>query len=261
MAINIYTGSDIEKMRAAGQAAASVLEMIEPFIRPGISTEVIDQHCHDFITQELAATPAALHYRGFPKSICTSVNHQVCHGIPGPKTLKAGDIINLDTAIIKDGYFGDTSKMFIVGKASILAKRLIQVTQECMYRAIKVLKPGMKLVDIGQIIETHANKHKYTVVQEYCGHGVGKNFHEEPQVLHYAQPDNGIRLSAGMIFTIEPMINAGKRQIRLLPDDWTVVTKDRSLSAQWEHTVLITDDGYEVLTLRAEEQGWESTIE
>jgi methionyl aminopeptidase len=249
----IKTAADIEKMRIAGQLAGQTLNMIDNYIKVGITTEELDKICHDFIINVLKAIPAALGYRGFPKSVCTSVNHQVCHAIPGPKKLKDGDIINIDAAIIKDGYYGDTSKMYFVGKPSVLAKRLVEITQECMYMGIRLVKPGARLGDIGHVIQQHAEKNGFTVVREYCGHGLGKEFHEDPQVLHYGKPGTGMMLEAGMIFTIEPMINAGKREIKLLPDDWTVVTKDHSLSAQWEHTVLVTETGYEVLTKRPEE--------
>lgn len=254
MKIHIKTIDEIEKMRVAGRLAAEVLEMIEPYVQPGITTGEIDAICHDFIVNTQKAVPAALNYHGFPKSICTSVNHVVCHGIPGDKVLKSGDIVNLDVAVIKDDYFGDTSKMFFVGEASILAKRLVNVSQESLYLAIRMVKPGIRLGDLGSAIQKYAESHHFSVVREYCGHGIGKAFHEEPQVLHYGTPGTGVMLEPGMTFTIEPMINAGTKQIKLLPDGWTVVTKDRKPSAQWEHTILVTDDGYEVLTLRKEEQ-------
>ncbi len=249
----IKTAQDIEKMRIAGQLAWQTLNLMDQYMREGMTTEELDRICHDFIVNELKAIPAALNYRGFPKSVCVSVNHQVCHGIPGPKKLKDGDIVNVDAAIIKDGYYADTSKMYFVGKPSILAKRLVDVTQECMYMGIRAVKPGVKLGDIGSIIQKHAEKNGFSIVREYCGHGLGTQFHEEPQVLHYGKAGTGEALEAGMVFTIEPMINAGKREIKLLPDDWTVVTKDHSLSAQWEHTILVTPTGYEVLTKRPEE--------
>lgn len=248
MAVTIKTPDEIEKMRVAGQLAARVLKMIEPYVQPGVTTEELDRICHDYIVNELDAIPAPLNYRGFPKSICTSVNHVVCHGIPGDKVLKRGDIINIDATVIKDGYHGDTSRMYYVGEPSILAKRLTEVTHECMRIGIEMVKPGVRLGDIGHAIQTHAESHNYSVVREYCGHGIGKEFHEEPQVLHYGQPGTGMALQAGMTFTIEPMINAGRAPTRLLRDGWTVVTRDRSLSAQWEHTVLVTEDGVEVLT-------------
>ncbi len=255
MSINIKTAEEIEKMRVAGKLAAEVLTMIEDYVKPGITTDEINDICHEYMTQVQQATPASLNYMGFPKSLCTSVNHQVCHGIPGPKKLKKGDIVNIDVALIKDGFHGDNSKMYFIGEPSILAKRLVQITQECMYIGIKMVKPGARLGDIGAAIEQHANKHHFSVVREYCGHGLGREFHESPQVLHYGKPGTRETLEAGMTFTIEPMINAGKRQIKLLPDGWTVVTKDRSLSAQWEHSILVTPDGFEVLTLREEERG------
>jgi methionyl aminopeptidase len=251
--IPIKTKEDIIKMRIAGQLAAEVLEMIEPYVQEGITTEELDRICHDYIVNHQQAIPAPLNYHGFPKSICTSINHQVCHGIPSPRKLKNGDIINIDVTVLKDGYHGDTSKMFVIGKPSILAKRLICVTQECMYLGIKQVKPGIHLGDIGAVIQQHAEAQHFSVVREYCGHGIGKMFHEPPNVLHYGKPKTGDTLKSGMIFTIEPMINVGKREIKLLPDSWTAVTKDHSLSAQWEHTVLVTDDGFEVLTRRTEE--------
>ena len=250
----VKTGEEIGKMRVAGRLAAQVLEMIEPYIQPGVTTEALNEICHGYIVDQQKAIPAPLNYKGFPKSICTSVNHQVCHGIPNDKPLKDGDIINIDVTVIKDGFHGDTSKMFVVGKASILAARLIRVTQECLYRGIAEVKPGARLGHIGAVIQSHAEAHRFSVVQEYCGHGIGAEFHEDPQILHYGKKDSGLIIESGMIFTIEPMINAGKRAIKLLSDDWTVVTKDRSLSAQWEHTILVTDSGSEVLTRRAEER-------
>lgn len=251
--IIIKTPDEIEKMRIAGKLAAEVLEMIGPYVTEGIMTEELDQICHDFIVNQQKAIPAPLNYHGFPKSICTSINHQVCHGIPGPKKLKNGDIVNIDVTVLKNDYHGDTSKMFVIGKPSILAERLIRVTKECMYLGIEQVKPGATFGDIGHAIQQHAEKERFTVVREYCGHGIGKVFHEPPNVLHYGKPGTGERLKSGMIFTIEPMINAGKRDVKLLPDGWTVVTKDHSLSAQWEHTILVTDDGYEILTQRREE--------
>lgn len=252
--IVIKTAAEIEKMRIAGKLAAQVLEMIGPFIKSGVSTDEINNICHDYIVNVQKAIPAPLNYNGFPKSICTSVNHVVCHGIPGPKVLKDGDIINVDVTVLKDGYHGDTSKMFVVGnKPSILADRLIRITQECMYLGIQQVRPGMKFGDIGAIIQQHAEKNRFSVVREYCGHGIGAVFHEAPNVLHYGQAGTGEVLKPGMIFTIEPMINAGKKEVKLLPDAWTVVTKDHSLSAQWEHTVLVTETGFEVLTKRQEE--------
>lgn len=251
--VTIKTAEEIDKMRIAGQLAAQVLEMIGQHVKPGVTTEALDTLCHDFIVQEQKAIPACLNYKGFPKSICTSVNHQVCHGIPSDRVLKDGDIVNIDVTVIKDGYHGDTSKMYEVGSINRQAQRLIQVTRECMVQGIEQVKPGARLGDIGEVIQNHAQSNRYSVVREYCGHGIGKVFHEEPQVLHYGKAGTGLILEAGMIFTIEPMINAGKRHVKLLPDDWTVITKDRQLSAQWEHTILVTEDGYEVLTRREEE--------
>jgi methionyl aminopeptidase len=254
MAVIIKTADEIEKMRVAGRLAAEVLEMIGEHVRPGVSTDELDRICHDYIVSEQQAIPAPLNYRGFPKSICTSVNHQVCHGIPGNKILKDGDIVNIDITVIKDGFHGDTSKMFFVGKASILGRRLVDITQKAMWKGIELVRPGAHLGDIGHAIQQFVESHGYSVVQEYCGHGIGRGFHEDPQVLHYGSPGTGVQLQAGMTFTIEPMVNAGKRNVKLLPDGWTVVTKDRKPSAQWEHTLLVTADGYEVLTLRKEER-------
>ena len=253
MAITIKTVEEIEKMRIAGRLAAQVLEMIEPHVVPGATTDELDRICHDYIVDQQQAIPAPLNYHGFPKSICTSVNHQVCHGIPGGKKLKSGDIINIDITVIKDGFHGDTSKMFAVGNASVLAKRLIQTTQDAMWRGIDMVAPGVKLGDIGHAIQQLAEAAGFSIVREYCGHGIGRNFHEDPQIMHYGKPGSGMELRAGMCFTIEPMVNAGKAPIRLLPDQWTVVTKDRKLSAQWEHTLLVTESGHDVLTLRDEE--------
>ena len=252
----IKTPEEIEKMRVAGKLAAEVLEMIGPHVKKGVTTDELNTICHDYIVDKQQGIPAPLNYGQppFPKSICTSVNHVICHGIPADKKLKDGDIINIDVTVIKDGYHGDTSKMFIVGKPTILAERLIRVTQESLYMAIKMVKPGVRLGDIGHVIQQHAEKHNYSIVREYCGHGIGSNFHEEPQVVHYGRPNTGEELKAGMCFTIEPMVNAGKRYSKILPDQWTVVTKDRSLSAQWEHTLLVLEDGVEILTLREDEQ-------
>jgi len=249
----IKAQEEITKMRVAGKLAAQVLEMITPYVKAGITTNELNDRCHDYIVNELNAIPAPLHYKGFPKSICTSINHVICHGIPNEKKLKEGDIINIDVTVIKEGYHGDTSKMFAVGKASIQAARLMRVTRECLLLGIQQVKPGNYLGDIGATIQAHAHAHHFSVVQEYCGHGIGKEFHEDPQVLHYGKAGTGLKLEAGMTFTIEPMLNAGKRQSHLLPDKWTVVTKDHSLSAQWEHTILVTETGYEVLTQRTEE--------
>jgi methionyl aminopeptidase len=251
--ITIKTPAEIEKMRVAGRLAAEVLEMIGDYVKPGVTTEELNQICHDYIVNVQKAIPAPLNYMGFPKSICTAVNHQVCHGIPGTRKLKDGDIINIDITVIKDGYHGDTSKMFVAGKPSILADRLIKVTQECLYLGMQEVKAGAHFGDIGAAIQKYAESQRFTVVREYCGHGIGRIFHEAPNVLHYGQRGTGPVMQTGMIFTIEPMINAGKRDVKLLPDGWTVVTKDHSLSAQWEHTMVVTDTGFEVLTKRSEE--------
>jgi methionyl aminopeptidase len=253
MPITIKTPTEIDKMRISGHLAAEVLQMIESHVRPGVTTDKLDQICHDYIVNEQKAIPAPLNYRGFPKSICTSVNHVICHGIPGKKKLKEGDIVNIDITVIKDDYHGDTSRMFFVGNPSIRAKRLVQTTYECMKKGIEMVNPGVHLGDIGHAIQQHAENNNYSVVREYCGHGIGREFHEDPQVLHYGQKDTGLAIEEGMVFTIEPMINMGKRHVKLLPDGWTVVTKDRSLSAQWEHTILVTSEGHEVLTRRDDE--------
>lgn len=253
MSIHIKSPDEIEKMRIAGRLAADVLEMIAPHVQIGVTTEELDNICHDYIVNIQDAIPAPLNYRGFPKSICTSVNYQVCHGIPSDKKLKKGDIINIDITVIKDGYHGDTSKMFYLGEVSIKAKRVSEIAYTCMLKGIQQVKAGAHLGDIGEVIQTYAESNGCSVVREYCGHGIGKEFHEDPQVLHYGKAGTGVKLEAGMIFTIEPMINVGKRQVKLLSDNWTVVTKDHSLSAQWEHTILVTDSGYEVLTLRPDE--------
>ena len=238
-------------MRQVGALAAAQLEMIEPFIRPGVSTGELNRICHDYTITVQDAVPAPLNYRGFPKSICTSVNHVVCHGIPSDdKILKDGDIINVDVTLIKDGFHGDTSKTFIVGTPSVRAKRLVEVCQESLYRGIRAVKPGARLGDIGYAIQSFAEKQRFSVVREYCGHGIGRTFHDEPQVLHYGRPGTGIELTPGMTFTIEPMLNAGRAAVKLLPDQWTVVTKDHQLTAQWEHTIAVTETGYEILTLR-----------
>lgn len=247
-------------MRIAGRLAAEVLDMITPYVKPGVTTSELDRLCHDYIVNEQQAIPAPLNYHGFPKSICTSVNHQVCHGIPGDKKLKKGDIVNIDITVIKDGFHGDTSKMFILGKPNVAAKRLCEVAQHALYIGIDMVRPGIKLGDIGHAIQRYAESQHCSVVREYCGHGIGEAFHEPPQVLHYGKPDTGIALKEGMTFTIEPMINQGKRDVKLLPDKWTVVTKDHKLSAQWEHTLLVTSDGVEILTLRDEEKDWCSLV-
>jgi len=254
--IIIKTPEEIEKMRVAGRLAAQVLEMITPAVKAGVTTNELNRRCHDYIVNVQQAIPAPLNYRGFPKSICTSINHQVCHGIPSERVLKDGDILNIDVTVIKNGYHGDTSKMFCIGKTSILAQRLSRITLECLYLGIQAVKPGARLGDIGAVIQSRATSEGFSIVHEYCGHGIGRLFHEELQVLHYGHPGTGIQLVPGMIFTIEPMINAGKRFVKLMPDQWTVVTKDHSLSAQWEHTILVTETGHEVLTLREEEQGF-----
>lgn len=254
MPVTIKTPEEIEKMRVAGRRAAEVLEMIEEHVVPGASTAELDRICHDFITGVQQAVPAPLNYKGFPKSICTSVNHVVCHGIPSEKKkLKAGDIVNIDITVIVDGYHGDTSKMFMVGQVPSHAHRLCKVTQECLYKGIELVKPGARLGDIGAVIQAHAEHNHYTVVRDYCGHGIGKVFHEEPQVLHYGTANTGMELREGMTFTIEPMINAGKHHTKLKSDGWTVETRDGRLSAQWEHTLAVTADGVEVLTARSEE--------
>ncbi|BFM06173.1 type I methionyl aminopeptidase [Halioxenophilus aromaticivorans] len=252
--VHIKTPAELDKMRVAGRMAAEVLEMIGPHVKPGVSTGELDRICHDYIINEQKAIPAPLNYKGFPKSICTSVNHVICHGIPSDKKiLKDGDIINIDVTVIKDGFHGDTSKMFTVGKAAPHAERLIKITQECLYKGIDLVKPGTRLGDIGHVIQTYAEKNYYSVVREYCGHGIGIEFHEEPQVLHYGRPGTGFEIQEGMTFTIEPMINAGKAQTKLKKDGWTVETKDGRLSAQWEHTLAVTANGVEVLTARSEE--------
>ncbi len=250
MAITLKSPEEQQLMRAAGAAAAQVLVMIEPYVKAGTSTDEINRICHEYIVRDLDCIPAPLNYKGFPKSVCTSVNHVVCHGIPGAKVLKKGDAINIDVTVIKDGFHGDTSRMYYVGEPSILARRLSETARESMIEGIKLVKPGMRLGDIGHVIQKYCEARGFSVVREYCGHGIGRIFHEDPQVLHYGRPGTGIELEEGMTFTIEPMVNAGKADVKLLPDGWTVVTKDHSLSAQWEHTVLVTKTGFEVLTLR-----------
>jgi methionyl aminopeptidase len=256
MSVIVKTPEDIEKMRIAGRLAAEVLDYIGPLIKPGLTTEEVDRLCHEYMVQEQGSTPAPLNYappgyQPYPKSICTSVNHVVCHGIPGDKKLKSGDILNVDITVIKDGYHGDTSRMFYVGQPSIQARRLCEVTQESMWRGIEAVRAGATLGDIGYAVQSYAEQQGFSVVREFCGHGIGRKFHEDPQVLHYGRPGAGLRLQAGMIFTVEPMINAGKADIRQLADGWTIVTKDHSLSAQWEHTVLVTETGFEILTVSA----------
>ena len=255
MSIDIKTPEDLAKMRVAGSLAAEVLEMIGDFVKPGVSTGELDSICHKHIVEKQQAIPAPLNYNGFPKSICTSINHVICHGIPSDgKILKSGDIVNIDVTVIKDGFHGDTSKMFCVGDTPDHAKRLIRVTQECLYKAIDLVKPGATLGDIGHVIQQHGEANNYSIVREYCGHGIGRIFHEEPQVLHYGKPNTGVKLVEGMTFTIEPMLNAGTRYTKLSKKDgWTVTTKDRRLSAQWEHTLAVTADGCEVLTKRSDE--------
>jgi methionyl aminopeptidase len=256
MSVTIKSEEEFARMRVAGRMAAEVLEMITPHVVPGITTGELDRLCHEYIVDKLQAIPAPLNYNGFPRSICTSVNDVVCHGIPSEsKKLKSGDIINIDVTVIKDGYHGDTSIMVGVGETPQHAERLMRITQECLYRGLAEVRPGARLGDIGHVIQQHAEANYYSVVREYCGHGIGTVFHEDPQVLHYGEPDTGLELRPGMTFTIEPMINAGKRHTKLnARDGWTVTTRDGRLSAQWEHTVLVTSEGFEVLTLRTEER-------
>lgn len=253
MTVTLKTPAEIDKMRVAGQLAAEVLEMIDEYVKPGITTDELNRICHEYIVNVQKAIPAPLNYKGFPKSICTSLNHVVCHGIPNDKPLKSGDIMNIDVTVIKDGYHGDTSKMYMVGTVPEWAQRLVRITQECLYKGIGLVRPGARLGDIGEVIQQYAEKSGFSVVREYCGHGIGAVFHEEPQVLHYGKAGTGLELKEGMIFTIEPMINQGRAETRLLGDGWTAITKDRKLSAQWEHTVLVTADGYEILTLRQDD--------
>jgi len=250
----VKTREDIEGMRVAGRLAADVLDFIAPYVKPGVSTGYLDKLCHEFMVDVQGTVPAPLNYappghRPYPKSICTSVNHQVCHGVPGDKVLRQGDILNIDITVIKDGWHGDTSRMFYAGEPSVQARRLCDITYESMWKGIDVVRPGATLGDIGAAVQRHAESHGFSVVREFCGHGIGKRFHEEPQVLHYGRPGQGMKLTPGMTFTVEPMINAGKRDIRQLADGWTIVTADHSLSAQWEHTILVTEDAYEVLTV------------
>jgi methionyl aminopeptidase len=254
MSIKLRSADDIAKMRVAGRLAADVLELIGQHVVPGVSTEELDKICHDHIVDVQKAIPACLGYRGFPKSVCTSVNQVVCHGIPSAKKiLKNGDIINIDVTVIKEGWYGDTSKMYVVGDVAPHAQRLIDISQECLYKAIDMVKPGVRLGDIGHVIQTHAEANYYSVVRDYCGHGIGMEFHEEPQVLHYGKPDTGLVLEEGMTFTIEPMVNAGKYSTKMKSDGWTVETRDGRLSSQWEHTLVVTSTGVEVLTARNEE--------
>jgi methionyl aminopeptidase len=254
--IQLKTPEEVEGMRTAGRLAAEVLDFIASHVKAGVTTGYLDQLCHDYMVQQQGTVPAPLNYappghRPYPKSICTSVNHQVCHGVPGDKVLRAGDIVNIDITVIKDGWHGDTSRMFYVGEPTVQAKRLCESTYECMWKGIALVRPGLALGDIGAAIQRHAESRGFSVVREFCGHGIGRRFHEEPQILHYGRPGQGLKLQPGMTFTIEPMINAGKRDIRQLNDGWTIVTADHSLSAQWEHTVLVTATGYEVLTVSA----------
>jgi len=251
MHVTIKSPEEQEKMRVAGRLAAEVLDMIGAYVVPGVTTEELDRICHEYIVSVQRTTPANLNYRGFPKTICTSVNHVVCHGIPNDKRLKAGDIVNIDVTVIKDGFHGDTSRMYFVGKPSVQAQRLTEACHEAMWRGIRSVRPGARLGDVGYAIQSFVEELSYSVVREYCGHGIGRIYHEDPQVLHYGEPGTGLELKTGMTFTVEPMVNAGKRHVRLLPDGWTVVTKDHSLSAQWEHTVLVTESGVDVLTLGA----------
>ncbi len=259
--ITIKTPEEQDKMRVAGRLAAQVLDLIGPHVQPGIATEELDRLCHEYIVNEIGGIPAPLHDRGsagtvpYPKSICTSVNHVVCHGIPSDRTLRNGDIVNIDVTVIKDGYHGDTSRMFMVGAPSIMAERLTKVCFDAMWRGIRAMRPGGRLGDIGHTIQSYVEEQRFSVVREYCGHGIGRVFHEDPQVLHYGRPGTGVELVPGMTITVEPMVNAGKRDVKLLSDGWTVVTKDHSLSAQWEHTVLVTDTGFEVLTLSPADRG------
>jgi len=254
--IQVKAAADVESMRVAGRLASEVLDFITPHVKPGVSTGQLDKLCHDYMTNVQGTIPAPLNYappghRPYPKAICTSVNHQVCHGVPGDRVLKPGDIVNIDVTVIKDGYHGDCSRMFYVGEPNIQARRLVEVTHECMWLGIREVRPGARLGDVGAAIQSHAEKNGFSVVREFCGHGIGRKFHEEPQVLHYGKPATGLVLEPGMTFTVEPMINAGKPGIRELADGWTIVTKDHSLSAQWEHTVAVTDSGVEVLTTSA----------
>lgn len=254
MTINTKNLAEQEQMRVAGRLTADVLDMIGPHVQAGITTDELDRICHDYIVDTQQAIPAPLNYRGFPKSICTSVNHVVCHGIPGDKTLRNGDMVNIDITVIKDSFHGDSSRIFFVGKPSVQAERLARIAHDALWRGIECVRPGTRLGDIGQAIQTFAEAERCSVVREYCGHGIGRVFHEDPQVLHYGKAGTGIELLEGMTFTIEPMLNAGKRHVKLLKDGWTVVTKDHSLSAQWEHTLLVTPAGVEVLTLGAAER-------
>jgi len=253
MPIEIKSDEDIEKMRVAGRLTSEVLDIVTEHVRPGVTTDELDRICNEHIIEHQHAIPANVGYRGFPKTVCTSVNHVVCHGIPGDKQLKEGDIVNIDIAVIKDEFHGDASRMYFVGEPSTQARRLVETTYECLKAGIELVRPGIRLGDIGHAIQTLAESRGYSVVREYCGHGIGRVYHDDPQVLHYGEPGTGLELEPGMTFTIEPMINAGKRQVKQLGDGWTVVTKDHSLSAQWEHTILVTPEGFEVFTARQDE--------
>ncbi|MFT4256540.1 MAG: type I methionyl aminopeptidase [Pseudoxanthomonas sp.] len=248
MAINLKTPEEIEKMREAGRLAAEVLQIVAPHVKPGVTTAELDRICHDHIVGVQQAIPANVGYRGYPKATCISANNVICHGIPGEKVLKDGDIINIDVTVLKDGWHGDTSRMYFVGTPSVMARRLVEVTREAMWRGIKAVRPGATLGDVGHAIQQYVEGERFSVVREYCGHGIGKVYHDEPQVLHYGRPGEGVVLKKGMTFTIEPMVNEGARHTRVMPDGWTVVTKDRKLSAQWEHMIAVTDDGADVLT-------------
>jgi len=256
MPVQLKTAAEIAAMRVAGRLAAEVLDYVTPHVRPGVSTQALNDLCHAYMLEVQGTVPAPLNYappgyKPFPRSVCTSVNHQVCHGIPGERVLRSGDILNIDVTVIKDGFHGDTSRMFYVGEPAIQARRLVDVTYEAMWLGIAQVRPGAMLGDLGHAIQSHAEKHGYSIVREFCGHGIGRKFHEDPQILHYGKPGTGLRLEPGMIFTVEPMINAGRPAIRELADGWTIVTKDHSLSAQWEHTVLVTEGGHEILTQSA----------
>jgi methionyl aminopeptidase len=251
--VKIHGAEDFAAMRKAGRLAAEVLDFVTPYVKPGVTTEALDRLCHDFIVGA-GAVPAPLNYRGFPKSICASVNHVVCHGIPGPKTLENGDIVNLDITVILDGWYGDTSRMFYVGEVGVKARRLVEATFEAMWKGIEAVRPGATLGDIGHAIQMHAEARRFSVVRDFCGHGIGRVFHDAPNIMHFGKPGEGLILKAGMFFTIEPMINAGRFEVKILDDGWTAVTRDRSLSAQFEHTVGVTADGYEVFTLSP--RGW-----
>ncbi|MGA7964718.1 MAG: type I methionyl aminopeptidase [Gammaproteobacteria bacterium] len=253
MPVEIKSAEDIEKMRVAGRLTSEVLDIVTEHVRPGVTTDELDRICNEHIVQQQRAIPANVGYRGFPKTVCTSVNHVVCHGIPGDKQLKNGDIVNIDIAVIKDDFHGDASRMYFVGEPSTQAQRLVETTYECLKTGIEMVRPGLRLGDIGHAIQTLAESRGYSVVREYCGHGIGRVYHDDPQVLHYGEAGTGLELKPGMTFTIEPMINAGKRHVKQLGDGWTVVTKDHSLSAQWEHTILVTPDGFEVFTARQDE--------